>query len=88
MFQQLHRRQSDIFILTFIHINKFTYKQNEAGLNQSQNTGVFKVWTGPGSEELRPPGQLTCCPLKHFSPSQNLQKQTGRLYGVINGDGT
>lgn len=37
---------------------------------------MFKVWTEPGSEELRPPAQLTCCPLKHFSPSQTLQKQT------------
>lgn len=64
-------------------INKFTYKQSKAGLNQSQNRGAFKVWAEPASEEPRPPGQLTCCPLKHFSPSQDLHKQTVALYDII-----
>lgn len=65
-----------LIILRFIHINTFTYKVSEVGLNHMQHTGVFKVWIEQESEELRPPDQLTCCPLRCYSPSQNLQTQT------------
>lgn len=64
----------------FIHIDTFTYKLTEAGLNHSQHMGEFKVWTEPEFEELWPPDQLTCCPPRRCSLSRNLKTQHKHNY--------
>lgn len=64
------------FTTYVLFIIKFTNTGNVAGINYFEEwSQPTKVWTESESEELQPPDQLTCCPLRRSFPCQDLWKQ-------------